>query len=174
MLTASIDGTARIWEVATGKELKRLGKRAYTSTQFNPEETRVVAGARDGAHILDVESGKQIATLGNDASAVAFSPDGLHVLVAFSNGTALIFDAAWATSVRGTTLRDRVCAEKLRGVAQEFTAAELENPILRDIDRDDPIARNPCLRRGPLSLDYWKQLPGSLWRKAHRLFAAGH
>jgi WD40 repeat protein len=175
LLTASFDGTARIWDAATGKELKRLGKQGYVSAQFNPEETRVVAGPRGGgAHILDVESGKQIATMGNDATAIAFSPDGVHVLVALSDGTALIFDAAWATSVRGTTLRDRVCAEKLRGVAQEFTAAELENPILRDIDRDDPVARNPCLRRGPLSLDYWKQLPGSLWRKAHRLIAPGH
>jgi WD40 repeat protein len=168
------DGTARIWDAATGKELKRLGKRGYTSAQFNPEETRVVAGPRGGANILDVESGKQIATLSSDATAIAFSPDGVHVLVAFSDGTAHIFDATWATSVRGTTLRDRVCAEKLRGVAQEFTDAELENPILRDIDRDDPVARNPCLRRGPLSLEYWKRLPGSLWRKTHRLFAPGH
>ena len=26
--------------------------------------------------------------------------------------------------------------------------------------RGDPYARNPCLRRGPLSLDYWTRLPG--------------
>jgi hypothetical protein len=47
------------------------------------------------------------------------------------------------TLVRGGDLRERVCAEKLVGPAQEFTYAELEDPILRGIDKDDPIARNP-------------------------------
>jgi hypothetical protein len=56
-------------------------------------------------------------------------------------------------------------------VAQEFTDAELENPILRGIDKDDPIARNPCLRRGPLSLDYWTRLPGALWDAGRGLWA---
>jgi len=70
--------------------------------------------------------------------------------------------------VRGDALRERVCAEKLVGPAQEFTDNELEDPILRGIDKDDPIARNPCLRRGPLSLDYWARLPGRFWRSARR------
>jgi hypothetical protein len=59
--------------------------------------------------------------------------------------------------VYGSDLRARVCAEKLIG-AQEFTDAELADPILRGIDPHDPIARNPCLRRGPLSIDYWMRL----------------
>ena len=69
-------------------------------------------------------------------------------------------------------LRERVCAEKLIGAAQEFSDDELEDPILRGIDRNDPVARNPCLRRGPLSLDYWTRLPGELWRAAHRTLGA--
>jgi hypothetical protein len=34
------------------------------------------------------------------------------------------------------------------------------------LDRHDIAAgaRNPCLRRGPLSLDYWTRLPQQLWR----------
>ena len=63
--------------------------------------------------------------------------------------------------MRGDALRERVCAEKLIGAAQEFTDGEMEDPILRGIDKDDPVARNPCLRRGPLSLDYWTRLPGA-------------
>jgi WD40 repeat protein len=171
VLTGSLDGTARIWDATTGKELKRLGNRGYSIAQFNPQETRVVAGPGGGANILDVESGAVITTLGSNGSALAFSPDGVHVFLGYQDGTARIFDASWAINVRGTVLRDRVCAEKLRGVAQEFTNAELENPILRDIDRDDPIARNPCLRRGPLSFDYWQRLPGTIVRMAHRWLA---
>jgi hypothetical protein len=48
--------------------------------------------------------------------------------------------------VRGDALRERVCAEKLIGTAQEFAVSELEDdPILRGIDKNDPVARNPCL-----------------------------
>jgi hypothetical protein len=45
----------------------------------------------------------------------------------------------------------------------------MEDPILRSIDKDDPIVRNPCLRRGPLSLDYWTRLPSQLWPSTRRL-----
>jgi len=72
--------------------------------------------------------------------------------------------------VRGVELRDRVCAEKIVGAAQEFTEAELEDAILRGIDKDDPIARNPCLRRGPLSFEYWTRLPARLSKFARSLF----
>ena len=96
-----------------------------------------------------------------------FSPDGKRVVTASNDNTARIWDVTWATLVRGDALRERVCAEKLVGAAQEFTDAELEDPILRGIDKDDPVARNPCLRRGPLSLDYWTRLPMQFWRALH-------
>jgi hypothetical protein len=41
----------------------------------------------------------------------------------------------WATLVRGAPLRERICAERLVGTAQEFTDAELEDLILRGIDK---------------------------------------
>ncbi len=76
-------------------------------------------------------------------------------------------------AIRGDDLRERVCTEKLIGAAQEFTDAELEDPILRGIDKNDPIARNPCLRRGPLSFDYWTRLAGNGWRSLRGL-VGGH
>src|SRR5207244_10722218 len=63
-----------------------------------------------------------------------------------------------APAGHGDELRERVCSEKLVRAAQAFIDAELKDPIMRGIDRNDPIARNPCLRRGPLSLDYWTRL----------------
>ena len=65
-----------------------------------------------------------------------------------------------------------LCAEKLVGAAQEFSDAELQDPILRGIEMNDPIARNPCLRRGPLTLDYWTRLVGNSWRSLRRLVGA--
>jgi WD40 repeat protein len=96
--------------------------------------------------------------------SAGFSPDGKRVVTASNDSTARIRDVTWATLVRGNALRERVCAEKLVGPAQEFTDDEIDDPILRGIDKDDSVARNPCLRRGPLSFDYWTRLPMQFWR----------
>jgi hypothetical protein len=176
VLTASWDGTARIWDAVTGKELmlfktNRIG--GLYGAGFDPSNTRIVTGSLDGtARIWDVQSGAEIVALRGHASelySVAFSPDGRRLLTSSGDKTARIWDVSWATLVRGDELRRRVCGEKLLGAAQEFTDAELADPVLRGIDKDDPVARNPCLRRGPLSLDYWTRLPGALWKTAHNL-----
>jgi hypothetical protein len=134
---------------------------------FSPDGKRVVTASFDQtARLWDGETGKEIAVLKGHTGAVnsaAFSPDGKRVVTASDDNTARLWDVTWATKVYGPELRERVCAEKLVGAAQEFTREELDDPILRGIDPDDPIARNPCLRRGPLSLDYWTRLPGQWW-----------
>src|SRR5262249_55205792 len=139
---------------------------------FSPDGKRVVTSSSDlTARLWDAESGKDIAVLAghtNWVTSAAFSPDGKRVVTAAQDRTARIWDGSWVTHVRGEELRERVCAEKLVGAAQAFSPAELEDPILRVIDISDPIARNPCLRRGPLSLDYWTRLLGQLWNSASR------
>ena len=143
------------------------------SAAFSGDGKRVVTASWDNtARIWDAESGKQIAVLKGHAGSVisaAFSGDGKRVVTASSDNTARIWDVIWATLVRGDALREQVCAEKLIGAAQEFSDDEMDDPILRGIDKDDTVARNPCLRRGPLSIDYWTRLSGELWRSAHRL-----
>jgi WD40 repeat protein len=126
------------------------------SAAFSPDRRRVVTGADDRtARTWDPHSGREIVPLKGHAGSVwsaAFSPDGRRVVTASEDGTARIWDVTWAALVRGDTLRERVCAEKLHD-NQEFNAAELDDPILRGLEI------NPCLRRGPLSLGFWMQLP---------------
>jgi hypothetical protein len=98
-----------------------------------------------------------------------FSADGRRVKSVSLLGAVQQWDVSWTMAMTGDELRERVCAEALRGPAQEFDDAELDDPALADLDRNDPFARNPCLRRGPLALDYWTRLPGELWRSARRL-----
>ena len=79
--------------------------------------------------------------------------------------TARLWDATSVTLMRGQILRWFVCTEKLVGAAQDFSSSELEDPILRGVTQT-----NPCLRRGPLSLDYWIGLPGEWWASISALF----
>jgi WD40 repeat protein len=180
VVTKSCDGTLRIWDAESGKSLSMLeghGARAQIySVAFSADGKRVVTASSDRtARIWDAESGTLIAVLkghSDNVMVAMFSPDGKRVVTASEDKTARIWEVTGTTLVRGDALRERVCTEKLIGAAQEFSSDELEDPILRGIDKDDPIARNPCLRRGPLSLDYWARLPGQLWRSTRWLVGA--
>jgi hypothetical protein len=154
VVTASKDNTARIWDAESGKEMAVL--RGHTgdvrSAAFSGDGRRVVTASWDNtARIWDAESGKEIAVLKGHTGPVrsaSFSGDGRRVVTASGDQTARIWDVTWATLMRGDSLRERVCAEKLIDAAQEFTDGEMEDPILRGIDKDDPIARNPCCAAG--------------------------
>lgn len=176
MATASSRGISRIWGTESGKELAVLRGHAGTirTVAFSGDGERVLTlGSDNSTRIWDVASGTEIAFFrveGRTIFVAAFSDDGKRLVAGFDDGTVRIWDVTWATLIRGDDLRERVCAEKLIGAAQEFTDSELElDPTLRRVDKDDPIARNPCLRRGPMSLDYWRRLPGQLWRAMHGL-----
>src|SRR5262249_37787044 len=106
--------------------------------------------ASTGAEIVALKGHRDTV---NDAR---FDPAGTRVVTASNDKTARVWDVRWAIKVRTEDLRERVCAEKLVGAAQEFSAAEREDPILYG-------ATTPCLRRGALSLDYWLRLPGEWW-----------
>jgi dipeptidyl aminopeptidase/acylaminoacyl peptidase len=175
VITASRDSTARLWEVESGTEIALLkGHSAEVhSAAFSPDGKRVVTASWDNtARLWDAESATEIAVLKGHTNGVytaVFSRDGKRVVTASVDHTARLWDVTWATLVRGGTLRERVCAEKLVGPAQEFSLTELEDPILRGIDHSDPIARNPCLRRGPLAWEYWARWPFEFLRSVRAL-----
>jgi RNA polymerase sigma factor (sigma-70 family) len=78
----------RLWEVATGKELRRLthGEGGLRTIAFAPDG-KTVAGGGDGgwARLWDVESGKELKSflkVGYRVRSVAFAPDGHTLAVA--------------------------------------------------------------------------------------------
>jgi WD40 repeat protein len=94
------DGTARIWDVASGRPLVTL--RGHTATvvsvRFDSAGSRAVTASQDGtARIWDVASGKLLATLSGHTDAVwdaRFSPDGARIITASRDGTVRTWDAA--------------------------------------------------------------------------------
>jgi WD40 repeat protein len=110
VLAAGENGTASIWDLASGKRLFVLNGNAgaVNTAAFNPSDTEVVIATKGGtASIWDVATRKQLRVLERHAAPVdgaAFSPNGAEVVTASENGTASIWDAE--TGKQLTLLRE--------------------------------------------------------------------
>ncbi|MFY9975870.1 MAG: hypothetical protein WAK53_16555, partial [Chromatiaceae bacterium] len=85
LATASMDSTARLWEVATGRELGRLAHHGVVlAVAFSPDGTRLATASLDKTARLWEAAGRQLARLAiyGEVSDVAFSPDGAMLATA--------------------------------------------------------------------------------------------
>lgn len=106
IVTASEDGTARIWDANTGRQLHALFGHldAVYRAEFSPDGTKVVTASRDWtARIWDVSTGKSLLMLpghGREVRSAHFSPDGSRVVTSAGSiadagdNTARVWDAS--------------------------------------------------------------------------------
>jgi len=100
VVTASLDGTARIWDSVAGTELLRLEGHSGVVLWacFSPDGSRVLtAGDDDTARLWDAANGRGLAVMEGHEGAVrsaAVSPDGQVVATASEDRTARLWDAA--------------------------------------------------------------------------------
>jgi eukaryotic-like serine/threonine-protein kinase len=99
LITAADDGTARIWDTDSGRQLSLLGHNAQVQgAAFSPDGGRVVTASWDKtARVWDAKSGRQILLLRGHADMVrsaAFSPDGRRIVTGSLDRTARVWDAA--------------------------------------------------------------------------------
>ena len=99
VVTASWDGTARIWDAATGAELAQLEGHLFevNYAAFSPTGDRVVTASDGIARIWDAATGAELSQLeghGGRINCATFSPSGDRVVTASDDGTARIWDAA--------------------------------------------------------------------------------
>jgi len=93
IVTGSQDGTVRIWETATGKEVRRIdGKNTVLTVSYSPDGGSIVAGssgnevrewdAATGRQLLSFEAaqGAPARNVLETRVAVVFSPDGTKLL----------------------------------------------------------------------------------------------
>jgi len=100
IVTGSDDRTAKVWEVANGRELLTLkGHSApIESVAVSPDSQRIATGSRDQTiKVWEAASGRELLTLkghGSGVRSIAFSPDGQQIVTGSSDGTAKVWDMA--------------------------------------------------------------------------------
>ncbi len=116
--TGSLDGTARVWDVDTGREIAqfRLGGGTVYSVRFAPDGKRLAfAGTGGRALLVDLDAPEaaaiELAGHTNDVYGLDFSPDGTRVVTASRDRTARVFDVATGHTVA-------VCAGHTGSVAE--------------------------------------------------------
>jgi eukaryotic-like serine/threonine-protein kinase len=96
-LTASIDGSARVWASATGAQIASVCGRPIRCAAFSPTGDRVVIGLSSGAaRVWESATGAELCTLsghGADLNSVCFDPSGERVATASNDGTARVWNA---------------------------------------------------------------------------------
>jgi WD40 repeat protein len=128
LVTSSFDGSARLWDVATGKEVRRfLGHQGEAfGAAFSPDGRYVATSGADGtARLWEVATGLEVRRFAGHTGLVrnvVFSPDGKYILTASDDRTARL----WITDYRDTI--GYIC----RLVTRDFTDQEREQYDIRD------------------------------------------
>jgi WD40 repeat protein len=172
VVTASADNTARVWDTKTGDVIAVLSGHTdgVLRAVFSADGRRVVTASADGtARLWDARTGAILSVFSGHTDQVesaTLSPDGARIVTASHDKTARIWRIDSASLMPADQRQQYICRERLTG-AQSFSDGEMDDPILRG--RDD--LKNPCDRRGPLSLGYYEREVGSLWRALQSVFA---
>lgn len=105
ILTASWDGTAKLFEINSGKLIHTFNVSSsggVTSIQFSPNEKYIIATSNgDNPKVFDVETGSFMFEIGdfNSYSAI-FSPDGNYVVTSVEYGKISLYDFSSGDWVR--------------------------------------------------------------------------
>ncbi len=100
IVTGSLDESAKVWDVLTGKLLLTLSghRNPTTSASFSGDGKRIVTGGLFGntAKVWDVRTGKDLLTLTGHTDSVyssSFSADGKRIVTGSFDMTAIVWDA---------------------------------------------------------------------------------
>ncbi len=147
LATASDDLTARIWDVASGLELRVLRGHgsSVSSVAFSPDGRYLATGSVDGAsRIWDLASGRQLRVLVEEwapahhaaVTTVAFSPDGRTVRTV-THSTSTLWDIATGRAMQKVDVLEKygvyIMASSPDGRMVAFASGNEGNVQLLDV-----------------------------------------
>jgi RNA polymerase sigma factor (sigma-70 family) len=156
LATSNSDGTIVIWDLLTGKELRRLGqplkpgpRSAYVlgAMTFSPDGRVVAVGYSDQTvRLLEVATGKERACYRDGHRSgiysVAFSPDGR-----------LLASGSWDRTVMVWDVTERICADKTDRIVLDAKAQERYWADLADGDAAKAYQAMQVLRDSEQTID---------------------
>ncbi len=104
-LSGSIDETVKLWEVATGREVRTFPKNdvGVMAVAFSPDGRWALTGGGGLLKLSEIATGRLLRTFTGHRSAVvsiAFSPDGRTAISGSWDGTARLWDVATGREMR--------------------------------------------------------------------------
>ena len=180
VLTASDDGTARVWDAESGSVLRILSghTKRLTSAIFSPSSKEIITTSNDGtARLWDTTTGGILVVLrghtlwGNGVStvtSVALSKDGRRAVTGGIDGTVRVWNIP-SDLLRGRDLMAKACSQTLANGPNSQNVINLS--VLTSAEREAAPAIDP-------SADYRIEgdvsKPVSMWtRLAHSLGIGG-
>jgi WD40 repeat protein len=159
LVTSSLDGTVRLWDVATGEQVHEfeVGE-GVIYADFSPDGQLITASDTVGfAYIWDVATKSLLRRLTGHTATIwtaLFSPDGTQIVTSGWDGTARIWDVASGEAIRildNGRDADLYWAEFSPDGQFVVTGAALEDRVdLWRVNLDDVIAS--LCARNPLDL----------------------
>jgi TPR repeat protein len=144
IVTASDDGTARIWDADTGRQigaLKRGGR--VTNATFSRDGRRIATASDDGTiSIWDAATDWPIKVLSGHTELVdtaGFSPNGKLIVSASDDGTARIWDARAAPLDTQISWAEAAQFDALTGTERDALGLAARADVRRW-----PLDRTPC------------------------------
>ena len=147
VVTASDDGTAAIWDLASGRRLDTLHARGgIVSASFSPDGRHVVTADGSGtARTFDARSGGSERTLRGHRARVwdaRYSSDGLRIVTASQDDTARVWSAGGGRALRTFRMSSSVFSARFDGTGKRVLTAQ-EDGSVRLLD----VATGRQLRR---------------------------
>jgi WD40 repeat protein/class 3 adenylate cyclase len=166
--TGGEEGTARVWDTASGQELFSIPSRVVHVPVFSPDGSGLATlGAEKAVHLWDLSSGRELRVLRGHATlvrAATFSPDGRLIATGSEDGMVKV----WSAQAGRELLVDEPDDEKSRRLGQFGRATHL-----RRFD-GDWIRRLGCGNRPDARQGDHRPTRGSRFCVQPRWSACGH